>query len=90
MVNLFKSVEEIFSILEILVESFDMKEEYVRKKMVEWLGFFERLEGLMINVIDVSKIVNNVIDWGEEMLRKVKDMLERFKVIFRLRRVVYY
>lgn len=90
MVNLFKSVEEIFSILEILVESFDMKEEYVRKKMVEWLGFFERLEGLMINVIDVSEIVNNVIDWGEEMLRKVKDMLERFKVIFRLRRVVYY
>lgn len=87
---MFKSVEEIFSILEILVESFDMKEEYVRKKMVEWLGFFERLEGLMINVIDVSKIVNNVIDWGEEMLRKVKDMLERFKVIFRLRRVVYY
>lgn len=87
---MFKSVEEIFSILEILVESFDMKEEYVRKKMVEWLGFFERLEGLMINVIDVSEIVNNVIDWGEEMLRKVKDMLERFKVIFRLRRVVYY
>lgn len=39
-----------------------MKEEYVRKKMVEWLGFFERLEGLMINVIDVSEIVNNVID----------------------------
>lgn len=90
MANLSKSAEEIFSTLETLVESFDMKEEYVRKKMAEWSGLFERLEGLMTNVTDASKTANNAIDRGEETLREAKGMLERLKVTFRLRRVAYH
>lgn len=80
MVIIFNFIEEILSDLEIFVNSFDMKEEYVRKKMDEWLGFFEIFEGLLINVISVNEIVYNVIVWGEEILKKVKDLLERFKV----------
>ena len=34
--NASKSAEDILNVLETLVESFDMKEEYVRKKMAEW------------------------------------------------------
>lgn len=80
MVIIFNFIEEILSDLEIFVNSFDMKEEYVRKKMDEWLGFFEIFGGLLINVISVNEIVYNVIVWGEEILKKVKDLLERFKV----------
>ena len=84
-----KSVEEILSTLETLVESFDMKEEYVRKKIAEWSGLFERLEGLMTNVTDANETAQDAIDRGEDTLRKAKDMLERLKVAFRLRRVAF-
>lgn len=87
--NASKSAEEILSTLETLVESFDMKEEYVRKKMAEWSGLFERLEGLMTNVTDANETAHDAIDRGEETLKKAKDMLERLKVKFRLRSVAF-
>ena len=87
MANASKSAEEILSTLETLVESFDIKEEYVRKKMAEWSDLFERLEGLITNVTDANETAHDAIDRGEETLRKAKDMLERLKVTFRLRSV---
>lgn len=78
--NASKTAEEILNTLETLVESFDMKEEYVRNKMAEWPGLFERLEGLMKNVTDANETAHDAIDRGEETLRKAKDMLERLKV----------
>lgn len=78
--NASKTAEEILNTLEILVYSFDMKEEYVRNKMAEWSGLFERLEGLMKNVTDANETAHDAIDRGEETLRKAKDMLERLKV----------
>jgi len=84
-----KSADEILNTLETLVESFDMKEEYVRKKMAEWSGLFERLEGLMTNVTDANETALDAIDRGEETLKKAKDMLERLKVTFRLRSVAF-
>ena len=84
-----KSAEEILNALETLVESFDMKEEYVRKKMAEWSGLFERLEGLMTNVTNANETAHDAIDRGEETLRKAKDMLERLKVRSRLRSVAF-
>ena len=79
-----KSAEEILNSLETLVESFDLKEEYVRKKMAQWSGLFERLEGLMTNVTDANETAHDAIDRGEETLRKAKDMLKRLQVTYRL------
>lgn len=84
-----ESAEEILNALETLVKSFDMKEEYVRKKMAEWSGLFERLEGLMTNVTNANETAHDAIDRGEETLRKAKDMLERLKVTSRLRSVAF-
>ena len=89
MANASKSAEEILNSLETLVESFDMKEEYVRKKMAEWSGLFERLEGLMTNVTDANETAHDAIDRGEDTLRKAKDMLERLKVTYRLWSVAF-
>lgn len=83
--NSSKSAEEILNVLETLVKSFDMKEEYVRKKMAEWPGLFERLEGLLANVTNANETAHDAIARGEETLRKAKDMLERLKVQDRLR-----
>lgn len=83
--NASKSAEDILNVLETLVESFDMKEEYVRKKMAEWSGLFERLEGLLTNVTDANETAHDAIARGEETLRKAKDMLERLKVQTTLR-----
>jgi len=87
--NASKVAEDILNTLETLVESFDMKEEFVRKKMAEWSGLFERLEGLMTNVTDANGTAHDAIDRGEETLKKAKDMLERLKVTFRLRSVAF-
>lgn len=62
-----------------------MKEEYVRKKMAEWPGLSEKLEGLLTNVTDANETAHDAIARGEETLRKAKDMLERLKVRARLR-----
>ena len=78
--NASKSAEDILNVLETLVKNFDMKEEYVRKKMAEWPGLFERLEGLLTNVTDANETAHDAIARGEETLRKAKDLLERLKV----------
>ena len=74
------STEMILSTLETLVTSFDMKEEYVRKKMAEWPGLFERLKGLLTNVSNANETAHDAIARGEETLKKAKDLLERLKV----------
>lgn len=66
--------------LETLVESFDVKEDDVRKKMTEWPGLFSRLEGLLTNVSDANNTARDAIARGEETLRKAKDLLERLQV----------
>jgi len=71
--------QEILDVLESLVESFNMKEEDVRKKMAEWPGLFGRLEGLLANVTNANNTAHDAIARGEETLRKAKDMLERLK-----------
>ena len=63
-----------------LVESFDVKEDDVRKKMAEWPGLFSRLEGLLTNVSDANNTARDAIARGEETLRKAKDLLERLQV----------
>ena len=78
--NASKNAEEILNTLETLVESFDMKEEYVRKKMAEWPGLFERLKGLLTNVTNANETAHDAIARGEKTLKKAKELLERLKV----------
>ena len=72
--------QEILDALETLVQSFDTKEEDVRKKMAEWPGLFKRLESLLTNVAAANNTAHDAITRGEDTLRKAKDLLERLKV----------
>ena len=67
-------------LLHSLVDSFDTKEEDVRKKMGEWPGLLDRLEELLTNVTEANKSAHDAIARGEETLRKAKEMLNRLKV----------
>ena len=78
--NASKTSQDILDVLETLVESFNIKEEDVRRKMAEWPGLFGRLEGLLANVTSSNSTAHDAIARGEETLRKAKDMLERLKV----------
>lgn len=78
--NASQIAEDIIEVLEPLVESFDKKEEVVRKKMAEWPGLVKRLENLLSNVTEANNTAHDAIARGEKTLEQAKDMLERLQV----------
>ena len=78
--NASERAQEIIEVLEPLVESFNKKEDDVRKKMAEWPGLVKRLESLLTNVTDANDTAHDAIARGEKTLEQAKDMLERLKV----------
>lgn len=77
--NASQIAEDIIEVLEPLVESFDKKEEDVRKKMAEWPGLVKRLENLLSNVTEANDTAHDAIARGEKTLEQAKDMLERLQ-----------
>ena len=75
-----ENAQQILDALETLVQSFNRKEDDVRRKMAEWPGLVRRLEDLLTNVTSANSTAHDAIARGEDTLKKAKDMLDRLRV----------
>ena len=75
-----ENAQQILDALEALVQSFNRKEDEVRRKMAEWPGLIRRLEDLLTNVTSANSTAHDAIARGEDTLKKAKDMLDRLRV----------
>ena len=75
-----ENAQQILDALEALVQSFNRKEDEVRRKMAEWPGLIRRLEDLLTNATSANRTAHDAIARGEDTLKKAKDMLDRLRV----------
>ena len=75
-----ENAQQILDTLETLVQSFNRKEDDVRRKMAEWPDLIRRLEDLLTNVTSANSTAHDAIARGEDTLKKAKDMLDRLRV----------